>query len=245
MKKRQVNKGKTARRDKLTPDLWNQLERFQALSMRMAGYLHQVKTPLHVIQSQAEFLLDTPGLSESVRASLQMIMQNAERMGRQTGSLLDLAKGIRASLETASIGPIIAEICHSVQSDCRKKNISFETQLDASAPVLMDSVTLQGAIHNLVNNAIEALPEGGQLRVISASDPDHVHIRVEDSGPGLTREQLKKIQSPFHTTKKDGTGLGLFIARQIVKEHKGTLTFESQPGRGTTVTVELPVARAA
>lgn len=247
MKKRLVNKGKTAERDKLTPAAWNQLERFQALSMRMAGFLHQVKTPLHVLQSQAELLLESPRLSLDEKKSMEMILHNAERVATQTRTLLDLAKGVRQSLETAPLNPLLEEICHSVLSDCRKKNIALETKLESISPVLMDAVTLQGALHNLVANAIEALPIGGALRVVSEEVPAKSRIRVEihDDGPGLSAKSMQQIQKPFQTSKSEGTGLGLFIAKHIFSQHKASFKFESEEGKGTTVTVEFPVAKAA
>lgn len=245
--KRRLKKGRKSHSAMPTSALWKQLERFQALSMRMAGYLHQVKTPLHVIQSQVELLLDSPKFSVEDKASLQMIMQNAERLGAQTRSLLDLARGTQQVLRPESLSPLLDEICHAVQADCRKKNITFEKNLTTEAAVLMDAVTLHGALHNLVNNAIEALPVGGALRIRASDDAarGHVVVQIEDSGPGMSPKALEKLQTPFQTSKADGTGLGVYIARHIFKQHKASMKYASVVGKGTTVTVDFPVAKAA
>lgn len=226
--------------------MWSALERFNTVGLRMAGFLHQFKTPLHVIQSQAEFLLDDPGLSPALRQSLVKIKQNAERLSGQTQTMLDAARGVRSGTEVCSVEKLVEEICSAAEADCRKQRISLQKDILVTSPIRMESVALEGAIHNLVNNAIEAMPEGGTLRIktFEAADLHHVGVEIQDTGSGMSREALARLRQPFQTTKARGAGLGVFIARHIFKRHRASIRWESEPGVGTTVTVLFPVEAA-
>src|SRR5437762_1762338 len=124
--KRHVNKGKRHFRDKaLTAAFWQRLERFNALGIRTAGFLHQLKTPLHVIQSQTEFLLEDSALSAPTRGSLSMILQNAERMAAQTREILRWARGDGFAKHSLPLVPLLDEICLFAGTACRKKGITL------------------------------------------------------------------------------------------------------------------------
>jgi two-component system, sporulation sensor kinase E len=100
---------------------------------------------------------------------------------------------------------------------------------------------------NLVMNAIHAMQEGGSLQIVAAPDEDMVKLTVADSGHGIPQEVAAKIFEPFFTTKEfgKGTGLGLTVVKEIIEEHQGTITVDSEPGKGTTFTILLPVYRAS
>jgi len=99
--------------------------------------------------------------------------------------------------------------------------------------------------HNLIGNAVDAMPEGGTLTVKTWSSNTSLFIQVSDTGVGIAEEQLARVQEPFYTSKRHGTGLGLSVVRSIVWEHNGKLTLQSQLGHGTTVTIELPIRTVA
>src|SRR5258708_5714408 len=217
--KRPLNKG---RRNflyaKSHDHLWPSLERFLAMNLRMVGFLHQFKTPLHVIQSQTELLLEDSKLSPDVRRSLHLIHQNAGRLAIETRTMMDSARGSRSNMEPALLGPILDSICQAAETDCRKKNIRMEEDLQPVAPIHMDRIALEGALHNLVNNAIEAMAGGGHLKVRSfeVHAPHRVAVEITDTGKGMDQAAFRKVlKSPFQSTKSEGTGLGLFISRHI------------------------------
>lgn len=223
--------------------LWRTLERFHVAGLRMAGFLHQVKTPLHVIQSQAEFLLDEPSLSESVKGSLRLIMQNAVRAAEQTKELLNVSRGSHAVLQETSVEALLESICQSVQTQCRKKQITIEKEFKSTLRVPMDAALVEGALHNLINNAIEAMDRPGTLRVktFETADGSQVGITIQDTGSGMTRHQLSNLRKPFQTTKATGTGLGVYITRHILRRHRASLRWKSRPGEGTEATVLFSV----
>jgi signal transduction histidine kinase len=229
------------------PQIWRSLERFHTMGLRLAGFLHQFKTPLHVIQSQAELLLDDAALSPTLRQSLEIIQQNAERLATQTQTMMDAASGRQNSLEIIPVERLMEDICHAVQTDCRKRNISIEKDILVTSPIRMEPVALEGALHNLVNNAIEAMPTGGVLKIktFEALDLAHVGVEITDTGAGMSRRDLIRIKKPFQTTKSRGTGLGVYITRHILRRHHASVRWQSKPGEGTKVTLIFPVGKAA
>ena len=216
------------------------------MGLRFAGFLHQFKTPLHVIQSQTELLLDDAStLSSNLRQSLEIIQQNAVRLTSQTQAMMQAAKGTQNGTEICSVEKLLEEICHAAETDCRKRNIAMEKDILVTSPIRMDTVALEGALHNLVNNAIEAMPTGGILRIktYEAMDLNHVGVEIQDNGAGMSREELARIRKPLQTSKKQGTGLGVYITRHILKRHHASVRWQSKPGEGTKVTILFPVVK--
>jgi signal transduction histidine kinase len=236
--KRPLNKGRNS--------IWRSLERFHAIGLRLAGFLHQFKTPLHVIQSQVELLLDDGALSPPIRQSLELIYQNAGRLASQTQTMMEAARGVQNGTQLAPVEKLMEEICNSAQTDCRKRNISIEKNILVTSPIRMDAVALEGALHNLVNNAIEAMPTGGILKVktYEAADLRHVGVEIEDTGMGMSRKDMAKIRMPFQTSKDRGTGLGVYITRHILRRHHASVRWQSKPGEGTKVTILFPVVKS-
>ena len=143
---------------------------------------------------------------------------------------------------------VLADICHAAEVDCHKKNINkLEKDILVTSPIRMDTIALEGALHNLVNNAIEAMPAGGILKIktFEAVDLYHVGVEIQDNGAGMSREDLARLRKPFQTSKKEGTGLGVYITRYILKRHHATIRWQSKPGEGTKVTILFPKAPVA
>jgi signal transduction histidine kinase len=229
-----------------TPRFWRSLERFHTIGLRLAGFLHQFKTPLHVIQSQAELLLEDEGLSPQVHQSLQLIHQNAARLAAQAQVMMEAARGSQNGTQIAPVEKLMEEICQAAQTDCRKRNISIEKEMMATSPIRMEPVALEGALHNLVNNAIEAMPAGGVLKIktYEASDLNHVGVEIQDTGMGMSRQELTRIHQPLQSSKKQGTGLGVYITRHILRRHHAHVRWASKPGAGTKVTVLFPAVKS-
>jgi len=254
MAKRALNKGRrhfryppAGRPVLINSRKWRTVERFHTMGLRLAGFLHQFKTPLHVIQSQAELLLDDALLPPNLRQSLEIIQQNAGRLATQTQTMMEAARGTSDGLEMVPVERLMEDICQAVQIDCRKRNISLEKTILVTSPIRMEWVALEGAIHNLVNNAIEAMPTGGVLKIktFEASDLAHVGVEIQDTGAGMSRQELVRIRKPFQTTKSRGTGLGVYITRHILRRHHASVRWQSKPGEGTTVTLLFPMVKAA
>jgi signal transduction histidine kinase len=125
-------------------------------------------------------------------------------------------------------------------------NIRREVQLDPNlSSIEADPEPLKRVLQNLVLNAMDAMPNGGPLRLNTRQYNSTVILEVADTGQGLTKEECDRLFTPYYTTKHHGTGLGLAIVQSVVSDHGGTISVESQPGRGATFRIELPVTQAA
>jgi len=122
--------------------------------------------------------------------------------------------------------------------------VTLRTQFDATLPSLrVDGEQFWQAVLNLVQNAVEAMPQGGTLTVSTARDGDDVAVKIIDTGKGMSEEERRQVFKPFFSTKQSGTGLGLPLSQQVIVEHGGRIECESVEGKGTTFTIRLPHER--
>ena len=129
-----------------------------------------------------------------------------------------------------------------MQSRAAQQGVTVEVEGHTTVgPLAFHPSTLRRAVLNVVQNAIEAMPEGGTLRLECVRTTTEVHVRIRDSGVGMPAEQISRIFEPLYTTKPGGTGLGLYIVREILVAHEGGVTVESVEGQGTTFTFTFPV----
>ena len=124
--------------------------------------------------------------------------------------------------------------------------IDCHLELEPASPTIdADPELLHRALSNLVLNALDAMPEGGTLKLSTRSSGGRVLIKVCDTGAGLTREECERLFTPYYTTKQHGTGLGLAIVQSVVSDHRGSIAVESAPGQGTTFVIELPAGTSS
>jgi len=217
-----------------------ELARYKALGQMMAGFVHQFRTPLHVIQSSVSNLRESRFLLPKWRMQLEMIQRSVERMQASVGSLLAFSKGDTVPWTEGSLNRLIDAICDYLEPECRKRKIQLEKRQNINLPPIhMQAENLEEALLNLAVNAMEAMPKGGTLVMATEFAPDGkaVQARIIDQGMGMDAKLLRKVSKEFVTTKKTGVGLGLYFSRQILKHHHAKLHIASQKGRGTTVTV--------
>lgn len=157
--------------------------------------------------------------------------------------LLSYARTPRPTLEMTDLNELLKEIVEFAANHTDMRGVTIQSSFEANLPkVLLDGDQLRQVAINLILNAGGAMPEGGTLQVRTEAGPDRtIKISFQDTGCGIPQESLEKIFEPFYTTKARGTGLGLAITRQIVEMHHGDITIKSEAGKGTTVTVMLPI----
>jgi len=217
-------------------------ERVAELGTLASGMAHEIGTPMNVILGRAEYLLDRVK-DETVKKGLQTIVAQVERITRVMNQLLSFARR-----KPPQPGPLVLqevienslEMFHERVSNYR---IQVHTQLEPDCPkVYADTDQMNQVLINLIMNAVHAMSEGGTLRIGLDQEKEMVKLTVSDTGHGIPNEVLNKIFDPFFTTKEfgKGTGLGLTVVKGIIEEHHGTITVESQEGKGTTFTVLLP-----
>jgi PAS domain S-box-containing protein len=227
-----------------------QAEKLAALGTLSAGLAHEINNPLGVITSRVEVvLLEAAGMEipKQLLEDLRVIDKHAHRAARIAQGLLSFSRQSAWRLAPLDVNQVIEEILFLIEKQLSKERIRLDRCLTPGLPKVMGSANhLEQVLLNLLTNAREAMPAGGNIRVESrpGMDGDDIEILIADTGNGIPEEHLERIFDPFFTTREGGTGLGLSISYGIVKEHGGTLNVQSDVGKGTTFTITLPSADA-
>jgi two-component system NtrC family sensor kinase len=233
-------------------DLYHQLsqaEKLAALGQTMSGVAHELNNPLATILSWAERLAEK-SLDEGTRRGVDVILGEADRAARIVRNLLTFARKRQSTRTMIDVNQVVTQTLALRAYEHTLTNITSVTALASGLPqVFADAHQIQQVLLNLIINAEQAvLAASGRgslvIRTWHNVDDDSVALEVSDDGPGVPAEMRTKIFDPFFTTKEvgKGTGLGLTVAYAIVQEHGGHIRVESQPGRGASFVVELPVS---
>ena len=217
---------------------------WRELARRLA---HELKNPLFPLQITVENLQRArarPEFDEVFRESTGTLLAELGNLKTIIGRFSDFAKMPPPKFENADINEILRGVMKLY--DARLRNITPVTELadgDLIAPV--DPDQLRRALGNLVLNAMDAMPSGGTLRVRTERSEASVRVSIADSGQGLTAEECERLFTPYYTTKQHGTGLGLAIVQSVVSDHHGKISVMSEPGRGATFMIDLPLGLPA
>jgi len=214
-------------------------ERLATAGRLAATIAHEINNPLEAVTNLVYLARSAP--EGEVRRYLQMIEDELSRIAHITKMTLGFYRESGAPTPV-DLGELVHEVVALYEAKLRAKNIRVHTDAAASQPILGSRGELRQVIANLVANAVDVLPAGGAIRLLTTDFAGGVQLRVFDNGPGIPGENLARIFEPFFTTKAElGTGLGLWVSRQIVEKHGGTIAVESTP-RGTCFTISLPSA---
>ncbi|MFP4037306.1 MAG: ATP-binding protein, partial [Desulfobacteraceae bacterium] len=228
-------------------NLKNEVERSRRLASvgrLAAGVAHEIRNPLSSIKGFATYFKERCQDRPQDRKTADILIQEVDRLNRVIGQLLDFARPLRVEKRPHSLQDLVHHSLRMVEEKARKSGVRLEAEIDPGlGPVYMDRDRIGQALLNLMLNSIEAMPEGGILRIAAAGMPDRdrVRIRVEDTGTGINEEDLEHVFDPYFTTKSSGTGLGLAIAHKIIESHGGEMAVESRSGEGTRVSITLPM----
>lgn len=223
-------------------------ERLALLGNLAAGVAHEIRNPLNTISIAAQRLKNEFSVisdQAEFEKFLTAVENEARRINQSVSEFLGLVRSENLQKTKTPWAGFWNELVTVAQLEANPKQINLETDTPVEAQVDIDAPQLKKALFNLVRNACEATPQGGQLWLRNRAAPSgkHLEIIVRDSGPGIAPEVLPKIFEPYFTTKPAGTGLGLAIAHRIIAEHNGIIEVESKPGSGTTFAVKLPIAQ--
>lgn len=223
-------------------------ERYHELAT-MAGQLaHELRNPLSALTLNLGILLqdlDPPRTPREHRMRGRLV-----RMRQECNALEDLLKGflqfVRAEEheeETLCLNDLVRRFVDYFRPVAEAAGVELVAHLDNDlAPVTGSPPLLQQMLQNLVQNGLQAMPEGGRIEILTRRCADAVELRVIDSGPGIPTAIREKVFDPFFSTRRDGTGLGLSIVRRIVRAHNATIDCESEEGRGTCFVIRFPTA---
>jgi two-component system NtrC family sensor kinase len=231
-----------------------QTEKLSSLGRLSASIAHEINNPLAGILTYAKLIIRTlqEGVpDDTVRkrllTNLALVERETQRCTAIVRNLLDFARERPMKVVEVDLAAVIEEALFLVSNQIALQNVRLERDLQPVPPVPADFGQIRQAIVNILVNACDAMPQGGVLTVTTrvVPDGDRAEIRISDTGVGIPKDKLSKVLDPFFTTKDKGTGLGLSVVYGIVQRHGGALSIDSEPGRGTTVSIALPLVAVA
>ncbi len=238
----------TARRAQARETL--ESERLNAVTLLAAGVAHELGNPLNSLNIHLQLLerdlrrrrqegKEDADLLESIRVARSEVA----RLDTIINQFLGAVRPSLAPRAMVSINTIVHESLAFLQPEIKDRDIIVQEELGEGLPLIpANADQLKQAFYNLIKNAVQALSHGGILRVVTSRSDTHLQISFEDNGSGISVEDMAHITEPYFTRKKGGTGLGLFIVQRILHEHGGHLELLSEPGRGATARILLPLA---
>ncbi len=215
------------------------------------GLCHELKNPLSGIKGASQILMDELETENNVKTA-SIIVKEIDRLTRMLDNFNQLQLFTDEIFEYIDIHEILSDITFMEEKSIKAKNISFIHDFDITIPhIPADMYSLKQAFINIIKNSIEAVEyKTGRITITTRWNAVYkqrgepgIYIDINDNGPGIPKKKLDKIFSPFFTTKKKGTGLGLFFSQQIINKHSGHIHVESETGSGTTFTVYLPAVK--
>jgi signal transduction histidine kinase/putative methionine-R-sulfoxide reductase with GAF domain len=219
-------------------------EKLAALGQLAAGIAHEIRNPLTSINILIHSLTDHLPDESVHREDLKDNEEEINRINEIVDQFLRFAKPASPLLKKAEVLPIFEETLQLLRPQIEKQRITIQKEFQTLAPALMDREQMKQAILNLLLNAVQAMPKGGHLILrgqISENDR-FIKLSIQDSGVGISDEEMGKLFDPFFSTKEGGIGLGLSIAHRIIDQHHGKIEVESAPGKGTLFTLWLPIS---
>ena len=219
-------------------------ERLAGIGELAAGIAHEIRNPLGNISSSAQICLEKYEPSKEIKQFLEIIEEDSRKANAIIKGLLDFANPREVKFQKGSICDVITKVISSIKARCQENKINIITKFQEKLPpILIDKKWLEQAFLNFTLNAINAMPDGGELIISSDLDEKKkkIIITFSDTGVGIDRKNLSKIFDPFFTTRKDGVGLGLSLSYQIIKDHRGLINIESELNKGTKIIILLPI----
>lgn len=222
-------------------------DRLTAISKLTGGVAHEVKNPLNAMLMHVELAKMKLNHGDyDLQPQMDVISTEILRLDRVVKTFLDFTKPVALNLSEVPLSSFVNDIADLARLQAEAGGIELVvTQTADTVAITVDVDLIKQALLNIVVNAIEAMPQGGQLKIDSGVRADYAEIRIADTGPGIPPEVRENIYNLYFTTKPQGSGIGLAMTFQIIQLHDGRINFSSEPGKGTTFTVDLPLSTEA
>ena len=227
-------------------DTLRRAHHFATLGRLAAGLTHEIRNPLgalflHIDLLEEEYRDPSPESPTLIPQTFREIRTALTRLDELVQDYLSLVRVSTIELNVQDMGATVQAWAAELESRAAQQGVTIQLEGHTTVgPLAFHPSTLRRAVLNVVQNAIEAMPQGGTLTLECVRTGREVHLRVRDSGIGMPAEQMLRIFEPLYTTKPGGTGLGLYIVREILVAHEGRVTVESVEGQGTTFTFTFP-----
>jgi two-component system, NtrC family, sensor histidine kinase HydH len=223
-------------------------EQFNELAELAGGFIHEIKNHISTLGLNLQILADDFAEPQNPRERkaferVQRLQHECERVVQVSNDFLRFARAEQLRLEPTGLDDIVGEMVDFLSPTAKQKGIAITWYPGGDLPpVAMDPDLFKQALLNLLLNAEQAMPNGGEIILQASREPGFVKLDVIDTGCGIAPDMLPKIFKPFHTSKPGGTGLGMPTTRKIVQAHGGAIEVQSEEGRGTKVSIRLPAA---
>ena len=217
-------------------------ERLASLGRMAATVAHEIKNPLSAIKSIAQVMCEDQQLNHEYERDLRLIVGETDRLSQSVTQLLSFARKESAVEQPLSVDELLHSVVHLFQANAREQGVVLECEIKSDAILTGKCVSaLRDAVSNLLLNALQATPSGGQVKLVADTRDGELTIAVEDSGAGVPADLRERIWEPFFTTRQRGTGLGLAIVRKRVQEVGGSALLAASNGRGAVFHLRLPL----
>lgn len=226
---------------KRTQDLLRKSDKLSIVGELAAGVAHEIRNPLTPLRGFVQLLQNK---SPEHRMYYEIMLSEIDRINTIVSEFMVLAKPQPVAFREKDLRHILQTIIQVLEAQANLYNVQFALSFPPEMPrIKCEENQLKQVFINILKNAIDAMPDGGLIRLqVVCPDEDHVTVQVIDNGCGIPPERLPVLGEPFYTTKEKGTGLGLMVSYRIIENHQGTIEITSEVGRGTEVSVTLPVS---
>jgi len=217
-------------------------ERLAAIGSMSSYVAHEIRNPLVTIGGFAKTFSRFTFTDAKIKANIDIIIEEVKRLEEILVNITDFGKPSTLEKIDTQICEIMESTCVLMENYFEEKSINVRKEFDVDVPeISVDPRQIKQVFLNILMNAVEAMPDGGDLDIKIRSGTESIEIEIVDSGESMPEKVLQNIFDPFFTTKPDGTGVGLSVSLKIVENHGGNIDVKSMPGKGTTIIITLPV----
>jgi two-component system sensor histidine kinase HydH len=221
------------------------LQALAALGETMASVAHEMKNILIPIRGFLRRIRDNHSLDTKAASYLEIVDTESAKLDKMTQDMLAFGRFAPLQRKEVDVSALVEDIKRMLHNEFRDSRVHLLCEYECRTRVSLDPEKIRQVLVNLLQNALQASPEGGEVRLSAECDSSEVKFVVEDQGVGIPAANLERIFHPFFTTKAQGTGLGLAITQRIVREHGGQIQVKSVPGKGTRFTLVFPIIEEA
>jgi nitrogen fixation/metabolism regulation signal transduction histidine kinase len=234
------------REERALEEKLREAEHLSGIAQLAKSIAHEIRNPLNFINLSIDHLKNkyVPHEvkdKEAFESLITSIKHEIQRLNKLVGDFLDYGRPLKLSLKEVDISGLINEVISLVHAKADKDGIKINTYLTTLPRTHLDLELIKTCIFNIILNSFQAMPSGGTLTLSTNTSDNNIHVTVEDTGIGVSKDNLQKVFDPFFSTKSAGLGLGLAMTKRVVEEHGGRVNFQSVEGKGSIVTISLPI----
>lgn len=233
--------------EKESAEEWIESERVSSILLLAAGVAHELGNPLNSLTIHLQLIqrqmskLEKTAETAKIRKSLDICGAEVERLNGIISHFLEAIRPVPPDLREVNLVEVLEQVLHFQATELSNRNIQVDVEVGDQAPVVVgDANQLKQVFFNLIKNSMDAMRDGGLIRVTTRSDDEFIYLHFGDSGAGIPPEDAGRVFDPYFSTKKGGSGLGLMIVQRIMRSHGGQVELESKEGIGTVVSLQFP-----